>query len=207
MRSLFTTRSETSVADSMAPCRLSASASAEAHFTWRSTAWLTLHTTEATEANDAPLAQSPSQAGSASTCAICYGGSQQQTTNLAALLQSALDDEQRVAVDCGALASSVDDRRSGRAGHGDQRLRRRWRVTSGTGGGGRAGRKDHAQRNELAEAYSHIEAAQALYHPGNLWGAAVATDLLGGVAWDQGEYARAAAARIQAPMPLQRSAI
>lgn len=55
------------------------------------------------------------------------------------------------------------------------------------------------ERNELAQAYAHIEAAQVLYHrANNPWGAAVAADLLGGVAWDQGDYTQAATLHSQA---------
>lgn len=55
------------------------------------------------------------------------------------------------------------------------------------------------ERNELALAYQNIQAAQEHYRQtDNSWGAAVATDLLGGVAWDQGAYARAASLHGQA---------
>ena len=55
------------------------------------------------------------------------------------------------------------------------------------------------ERNEPALAYKNIAAAQEHYRQtDDSWGAAVATDLLGGVAWDQGEYARAASLHGQA---------
>lgn len=54
-------------------------------------------------------------------------------------------------------------------------------------------------RNQLPLAQQHLTAAQSIYHAiGDQWGVAMATDLLGGLAWDQGDYTRAATSHAQA---------
>jgi len=55
------------------------------------------------------------------------------------------------------------------------------------------------ERNQLAQAQAHITAVQERYRQANNgWGVAVTTDLLGGLAWDQGHYQQAAALHTQA---------
>jgi len=55
------------------------------------------------------------------------------------------------------------------------------------------------ERNQLAQAQGHLAAVQELYQQvNNRWGVAMATDLLGGLAWDQGDYPQAAARHTQA---------
>lgn len=52
---------------------------------------------------------------------------------------------------------------------------------------------------QLALAKEHLTSAQSLYQKiGDEWGVAVTTDLLGGLAWDQGDYTLAAACHSQA---------
>jgi tetratricopeptide (TPR) repeat protein len=54
-------------------------------------------------------------------------------------------------------------------------------------------------RNELAQAYRYLATAQAHYEQANNpWGVALTTDLLGGIAWDGGDYEQAATRHAQA---------
>ena len=175
-------------------------ASAEAHFTLALDHMAALHTTEATEGERYAADAIAARLGRIDVRHLLADRSG-EATDLAALHSLALDDEQRVAVDLrSARYQLMTGDLGGAQGTVTGALQRAARCASpALAEVGVLAGKIARERNELAEAYSHIEAAQALYHQtGNLWGAAVATDLLGGVAWDQGEYARAAELHSQA---------